>query len=297
MPVTFGSLPDDALASILGGLSVQEAARAEATSKAFRRLRPRVIAAQRGHALRDAKVRLTVATDGHAYEAREIRSFNDAIIQQSDAPRLTCVGTASDFIIKMNVMSPGRASPRYLIYALGQNGTYLFDEDWEKAARFERVDTIRTADGQVYSTLPGAFYIRFREAGPPVRYLIIKGTADIYECPLRFAPESNLTVHRHDQPGDCHAFFFLDRLADTQPDFPVPRRLLLRGLERRYPEWLELDRSIIADAGLATNGDVERVEASFLATGSPEAWRAWQNTWRYPYRMPDPPWQLPVIHF
>ena len=292
MPVTFGSLPDDALASILGGLSVQEAARAEATSKAFRRLRPRVIAAQRGHALRDAKVRLTVATDGHAYEAREIRSFNDAIIQQSDAPRLTCVGTASDFIIKMNVMSPGRASPRYLIYALGQNGTYLFDEDWEKAARFERVDTIRTADGQVYSTLPGAFYIRFREAGPPVRYLIIKGTADIYECPLRFAPESNLTVHRHDQPGDCHAFFFLDRLADTQPDFPVPRRLLLRGLERRYPEWLELDRSIIADAGLATNGDVERVEASFLATGSPEAWRAWRKTWRYPYRMPDPPWQF-----
>ena len=292
MPVTFGSLPDDALASILGGLSAQEAARAEATSKAFRRLRPRVIAAQRGHALRDAKVRLTVATDGHAYEAREIRSFNDAIIQQSDAPRLTCVGTASDFIIKMNVMSPGRASPRYLIYALGQNGTYLFDEDWEKAARFERVDTIRTADGQVYSTLPGAFYIRFREAGPPVRYLIIKGTADIYECPLRFAPESNLTVHRHDQPGDCHAFFFLDRLADTQPDFPVPRRLLLRGLERRYPEWLELDRSIIADAGLATNGDVERVEASFLATGSPEAWRAWRKTWRYPYRMPDPPWQF-----
>ena len=192
----------------------------------------------------------------------------------------------------MNVMSPGRASPRYLIYALGQNGTYLFDEDWEKAARFERVDTIRTADGQVYSTLPGAFYIRFREAGPPVRYLIIKGTADIYECPLRFAPESNLTMHRHDQPGDCHAFFFLDRLADTQPDFPVPRRLLLRGLERRYPEWLELDRSIIADAGLATNGDVERVEASFLATGSPEAWRAWQETWRYPYRMPDPPWQF-----
>ena len=99
-------------------------------------------------------------------------------------------------------------------------------------------------------------------------------------------------MHRHDRPGDCHAFFFLDRLADTQPDFPVPRRLLLRGLERRYPEWLELDRSIIADAGLATNGDVERVEDSFLATGSPEAWRAWQNTWRYPYRMPDPPWQF-----
>ena len=104
-------------------------------------------------------------------------------------------------------------------------------------------------------------------------------------------------MHRHDRPGDCHAFFFLDRLADTQPDFPVPRRLLLRGLERRYPEWLELDRSIIADASLATNDDVERVEDSFLATGSPEAWRAWQNTWRYPYRMPDPPWQLPVIHF
>ena len=46
MPVTDGSLPDDALASILGGLSAQEAARAEATSKAFRRLRPRVAAAQ-----------------------------------------------------------------------------------------------------------------------------------------------------------------------------------------------------------------------------------------------------------
>ena len=68
MPVTCGSLPDDALASILGGLSAQDAARAEATSKAFRRLRPRVVAAQRGHALRDAKVRLTVATDGHAYD-------------------------------------------------------------------------------------------------------------------------------------------------------------------------------------------------------------------------------------
>ena len=75
MPVTFGSLPDDALASILGGLSVQEAARAEATSKAFPRLRPRVIAAQRGHALRDAKVRLTVATDGHAYEATRSPTF------------------------------------------------------------------------------------------------------------------------------------------------------------------------------------------------------------------------------
>ena len=99
-------------------------------------------------------------------------------------------------------------------------------------------------------------------------------------------------MHRHDQPGDCHAFFFLDRLADTQPDFPVPRRLLLRGLERRFPGWLELDRSIIADASLATNYDIERVEASFLATGSPEAWRAWQETWRYPYRMPDPPWQF-----
>ena len=192
----------------------------------------------------------------------------------------------------MNVMSPGRASPRYLT-ALGQAGAFLhFVDDWEQATHFERVETIRTADGQVYSTLPGAFYIRFREAGPPVRYLIIKGTADIYECPLRFAPESNLTMHRHDQPGDCHAFFFLDRLADTQPDFPVPRRLLLRGLERRYPEWLELDRSIIADAGLATNYDIERVEASFRATGSPEAWRAWRKTWRYPYRMPDPPWQF-----
>ena len=54
MPVTCGSLPDDALASILGGLSAQEAARAEATSKAFRRLRPRVVAAQSGHVLRDA---------------------------------------------------------------------------------------------------------------------------------------------------------------------------------------------------------------------------------------------------
>ena len=136
MPVTCGSLPDDALASILGGLSAQDAARAEATSKAFRRLRPRVVAAQRGHALRDAKVRLTVATDGHAYEAREIRSFNDAIIQQSDAPRLTCVGTASDFIIKMNVMSPGRASPRYLT-ALGQAGAFLhFVDDWEQATHF-----------------------------------------------------------------------------------------------------------------------------------------------------------------
>ena len=74
--LTLGSLPDDALASILGGLSAQDAARAEATSKAFRRLRPRVVAAQRCHALRDTKCRLTVATDGHAYETREIRSFN-----------------------------------------------------------------------------------------------------------------------------------------------------------------------------------------------------------------------------
>ena len=72
MPVTCGSLPDDALASILGGLSAQEAARVEATSKAFRRLRPRVVAAQRGHALRDAKVRLTVATDGRGRGAIHI---------------------------------------------------------------------------------------------------------------------------------------------------------------------------------------------------------------------------------
>ena len=88
MPVTFGSLPDDALASILGGLSAQDAARAEPTSKAFRRLRPRVVAAQRGHALRDAKVRLTVATDGHAYATRKIRSFNGSLLcQQYEAPR------------------------------------------------------------------------------------------------------------------------------------------------------------------------------------------------------------------
>ena len=305
MPVTCGSLPDDALASILGGLSAQEAARAEATSKAFRRLRPRIVAAQKGHALRDAKVRLTVATDGHAYETREIRSFNGMLLcQQSDVPRLTCVGIASDFIIKMNVMSPGRASPRYLT-ALGQAGAFLhFVDDWEQATHFERVETIRTADGQVYSTLPGASYIRFRVAGQPgpPRYLIIKGTAELYEsalCPLHFAPESNLTVHRHDQPGDCHAFFFLDRLADTQPDFPVPRRLLLRGLERRYPEWLELDQSIISVASAAaqrdpqlSREDIERAAASFRATGSPEAWRAWRKTWRYPYRMPDPPWQF-----
>ncbi len=83
MPVTCGSLPDDALASILGGLSAQDAARAEATSKAFRRLRPRVVAAQRGHALRDAKVRLTVATDGHTYKTREIRSFNGMMWQNT----------------------------------------------------------------------------------------------------------------------------------------------------------------------------------------------------------------------
>ena len=106
-------------------------------------------------------------------------------------------------------------------------------------------------------------------------------------------------MHRHDQPGDCHAFFFLDRLADTQPDFPVPRRLLLRGLERRYPEWLELDQSIISVASAAaqrdpqlSREDIERAAASFRATGSPEAWRAWRKTWRYPYRMPDPPWQF-----
>ena len=300
MPVTCSSLPDDALASILGGLSAQDAARAEATSKAFRRLRPRVVAAQRGHALRDAKVRLTVATDGHAYATRKIRSFNGSLLcQQYEAPRLTCVGTASDFIIKMNVMSPGFASPRYLT-PIRQNDACVFIEDWEQAARFERVDTIRTAAGQTYSTLPGASYIRFRGAGPP-RYLVIKGATEIFESPLRHVPESDLTVHRHDLRrvlrGDCHAFFFQDRLADTQPDFPVPRRLLLRGLERRFPGWLELDRSIIADASLATNYDIERVEASFLATGSPEAWRAWQETWRYPYRMPDPPWQLPVVHF
>ena len=36
--VTFGSLPDDALASIMDKLSAQEAARAEPTSKTFRRL-------------------------------------------------------------------------------------------------------------------------------------------------------------------------------------------------------------------------------------------------------------------
>ena len=146
----------------------------------------------------------------------------------------------------------------------------------------ERVDTIRTTDGQVYSTLPGASYIRFLvSAGPPrpPRYLIIKGTAHPYECPLRFAPERNLTVHRHDRPGDCHAFFFLDRLADTEPDYKVPRWLVLRDLERRFSEWKERDRTIISDAGVATNDDVERMEASFLATGSPEAWRAWQKTW------------------
>ena len=116
-------------------------------------------------------------------------------------------------------------------------------------------------------------------------------------------PESDLTVHRHDLRrvlrGDCHAFFFQDRLADTQPDYKVPRRLLLRGLERRYPEWLELDQSIISVASAAaqrdpqlSREDIERAATSFLVTGSPEAWRAWRKTWRYPHRMPDPPWKF-----
>ena len=95
--LTLGSLPDDALASILGGLSAQDAARAEATSKAFRRLRPRVVAAQSRHVLREAKVRLTTVTDGQAYSASKIRQFHGSLcFRQSDAPRLTCVGTASD---------------------------------------------------------------------------------------------------------------------------------------------------------------------------------------------------------
>ena len=54
----------------------------------------------------------------------------------------------------------------------------------------------------------------------------------------------------------------------------VRRWLVLRDLERRFSEWKERDRTIISDAGVATNDDVERMEASFLATGSPEAWRA-----------------------
>ena len=91
----------------------------------------------------------------------------------------------------------------------------------------------------------------------------------------------------------------MDRLADTQPDFPVPRRLLLRGLERRYPEWLEVDPRIIIEASTAaqrdsllSREDIERAATSFLVTGSPEAWRAWRKTWRYPHRMPDPPWKF-----
>ena len=121
MPVTCGSLPDDALASILGGLCPGSSPRRRA--RRFAVSGPRVVAAQSGHAPRDAKVRLTVATDGHAYETIEIRSFNGMLLcQQSDVPRRHCVGTAS--IIKMNVMSPGRASFRYLT-ALGQAGAFF----------------------------------------------------------------------------------------------------------------------------------------------------------------------------
>ena len=114
----------------------------------------------------------------------------------------------------------------------------------------------------------------------------------LFVWPLRHAPESDLTVHRHDRPGECHAFFFLDYLAGTQPDFPVPRWLLYRGLERRFPEWIPMegtegDWSIISDALTATMDDIERAAASFVATGSPAAWRAWQETWPDQWVMPD----------
>ena len=112
----------------------------------------------------------------------------------------------------------------------------------------------------------------------------------LFVWPLKHAPESDVTENRHGGPswaGECHAFFFLDRLADTEPDYKVPRWLLLRDLERRFSEWKERDQHIISDAGIAANDDVERVEASFLATGSPEAWRAWQETWPGRYQMPE----------
>ena len=292
--LTLGSLPDDALASILGGLSAQEAARAEATSKAFRRVRPRVVAAQSGHVLRDARVRLTVVTNGQVYSTRRIRPFHRSLcFQQSDAPRLTCVGPASDFLIKMNVYSPGRHSRRYLKDGQdGPHGNCGFISDWEQAARFERVDTIRTADGQIYSTLPGASYIRFRGPGPP-RYLVIqRGPNRIFEWPLRHAPESDLTVHRHDRPGECHAFFFLDRLADSVPDYPVVRWLCCRELKRRFPAW---DDEIILAAANCTKDNLELAAASFLAMGSPEAWRAWQETWPERWAMPGSVQGMPPV--
>ena len=277
---SIGSLPDDALASILGSLSAQEAARAEATCQTSRRLRPRVVTAQSAHALRDARVRLTVVTNGQAYSTRRIRPFHGSLcFQQSDAPRLTCVGPASDFLIKMNVYSPGRHSRRYLKDGQeGQHGNCGFISDWEQAARFERIATIRTADGQIYSTLPGASYIRFRGPGPP-RYLVIKrGPNRVFEWPLRHAPESDLTVHRHNWPGECHAFFFLDRLARTLPDFPDSLRVITRDLERRFgvEGW---DLATLSEIVTTAQGDRGLALKSILATGSPEAWHTWRSTW------------------
>ena len=148
-PVTFGSLPDDALASIMDKLSAQDAARAEPTSKTFRRLRPRVVAAQRNHAL---------------------------------------------------------------------------------------------------------------------------------QWPICHVTEGDLTVHRHNWPGECHAFFFLDRLARTLPDFPDSRRIITRDLERRFgvEGW---DLATLSEIVTTAQGDRDLALKSILATGSPEAWHTWRSTW------------------
>ena len=277
--VTFGSLPDDALASIMDKLSAQEAARAEPTSKTFRRLRPRVVAAQRNHALRDAKVTLTVASDGQAYSMRSLPPFPPELCVEEGrtGPRLTCVGTVSDFTIKMNRYSPGWAHRQYLIEdgELGYIGFCKFTDDPERATHFERVDAI-TTNGQAYSTLPGASYIRSRGSG---RYLVLRHLEALSsQWPICHVTEGDLTVHRHNWPGECHAFFFLDRLARTLPDFPDSRRVITRDLERRFgvEGW---DLATLSEIVTTAQGDRGLALKSILATGSPEAWHTWRSTW------------------
>ena len=60
-------------------------------------------------------------------------------------------------------------------------------------------------------------------------------------------------------------------------------------LKAMCPHW---DEATLAEVLAASGNDMDRAAESILTAGSPEAWRAWRKTWRYPHRMPDPPWKF-----
>ena len=157
----------------------------------------------------------------------------------------------------MNVMSPGRHSPRYLQrWARDNTEIVCFISDWEQAAHFERVDTIRTADGQMYSTLPGASYIRFR--GPGRHDLVIKRGLKNFRMPP--PPRARERPHR----------------ASPRPAGRLP--CFLPGPARRHAARLPSPAPVIAPRSRAKIPRMARTDQSIISVASAAAHRCYRMT-------------------